>query len=134
MSDGLTYHKYNPDPLFDCCRNSGVDEDGITFDNIDPWEGTFTFIGKTQLVHAVALAFGKGPRETLSILTENNSKALRAKVGKLEDENALLRARLADINKMLLDEVHLDGTQAKEKATDARSASRPEEQVEDPEA
>ena len=103
MSDICSYHQRNPDPQFSACRNTGLDEDGVVFDGIEPLEGIFTYLGRTSLVEAVGLLYGMTPKEVTTAL-EGGNKALRVKIGRLEEEKKFLADRLADINTYILDQ------------------------------
>ena len=100
----VTYHKMNPDPLFSVCRNTGFIEDGVNFDGIEPMEGVFTFVGRTSLIEAIGLLYDLDPKQVVESL-EGGNKALRVKIGRLEDERNHLADRLAKVQSYVIDGV-----------------------------
>lgn len=103
MSDLCAYYERNPDPQFSTCRNTGISEDGVTFDGIEPLEGIFTYVGRTSLIEAVGLLHNMTPKQVIESL-EGGTKHLRVKIARLEDEKQFLADRLSQINSFILDE------------------------------
>lgn len=103
MSDICHYYERNPDPVYPDCRVTGLHEDGVVFDALEPFDGLYTFIGRTALLDAMAEVYDQRPGDIDTMLT-GGTKHMRAKIQKLEDEKALLTERLAKINEFLLDE------------------------------
>ena len=101
-SDLCSVHPHNPDPQFSACRNSGMDERGIVFTRVEPLEGVFTFIGESSLLEGVSLLYDMTPKQITECL-EGGTKALRVKIGRLEDEKQFLADRLAKINQFIID-------------------------------
>ncbi len=54
MSDLITVHEHNPDPMFGTCRVFGYEEHGVVFESIEPAAGWYTFVGETALLEALA--------------------------------------------------------------------------------
>lgn len=103
-SSMVTYHKMNPDPLFSVCRNAQIMEEGVAFNGFEPMEGVFSFVGRTSLIEAIGLVFGLNPNQVVEFL-EGGNKALRVKIGRLEDERNHLADRLAKVQSYVIDGV-----------------------------
>lgn len=99
MSDIVTYHPANPDPLFGACRNTGESGvDGVVFHGIEPHEGAFTFIGRPSILEAVGLFFGGlTPRQVTERLSDETKPQQKIKElqAKLDAANQKLAERQA---------------------------------------
>lgn len=104
MSDLCSYYTQNPDPQFSTCRNTGLQEDGVTFDGFEPLEGIHTYIGRSSIVEACGLLFEMTPKQVVEALTNSGHKALRVQIGRLEEEKKFLADRLAQINDFIVND------------------------------
>lgn len=110
MSDLVTYHKVNPDPSRSGCLNSGAEGDGVVFNGIEVLEGAFCFVGRENIIDAVAALYG---------MKQMRAKQLLGGDKKMRDTVEELQAKVLELEGKLEDYKQID--QMIEKAANARS-------------
>lgn len=110
MSDHVTYHKVCPDMNHDSCMNTGIVEDGVTFNNIEPADGYLTFVGRTTILDAVAELYGLTVNQVRDRLTREKTMVdnLRAENAKLVEDNKAM-ADLIDMMRGVLARLDEEG-------------------------